>query len=1130
MACRETVSVRLSVDRSVKFPHNLVIFHITPYLTMKVKPRMARDLSSVLVVLLLVIPGVRGVAQAPPSADTYVTSAMPASNFGASQILPVQPGTTSFVRLNLGALPANAKIAKATLRLYVDAVSTPGSFDVFAVAGNWNEQGLRFNNTPPLGASATEGQPISLTKTSVNQFILIDITALAQGWLNGSVPNQGVALTLTSADGSFAFDSKESVGTGHQPELEVVLEGPAGLPGATFGTSTVAGSMQQGSQPPGPDPYVDNGTAVQVGASFNIDGNGTAATLNATSLYQLGGSPVLGSNGGQSLFVGTQAGQNNTGNENTFLGIASGQANTSGNFNTFVGKGAGASNTTGAFNTFIGRDAGQSNTTGTFNSFLGTTAGSSNTTGSYNFFLGGNAGYSNTTGAFNVFVGTGAGGQNTTGQSNTMFGNTSGQVNTTGSYNAFFGGSSGAANTTGSANIFFGPNAGYSNTTGSNNLYVGVNSGVNADPAANNNLYIGSQGAPGENGAIRIGDPTNQTAAYIAGINGATTTSGVPVFVDSKGKLGTGGGTVSFSQVTGILASPQFAGTYSNSVTLANTNNVFDGTFSGNGSGLTGVASGLSWPVISKSADYTLQTSDFSTPSRYGNYLILAGSVAHTFTLPNPAPPNGDCVAIGNNASAPIGSNTNVFLTVSANGLTVDGGAPNATQPKRNSYLYCSDGANYWRLNRQLASPSQIGPVLYTVDTGTVNALQTTFVAGLDFGLNTGTTIFLLPVHANTTSTPTLNVNGLGAKRILRYGNQGLAPGDLSIAALAVLIYDGQFWQLVNPQTAIGTVTSVAAISPLVSTGGNTPTISITGLAGGVLAGSAPAFTANPVLGVPGSSLGTLSFAGNASGAITMKPQAAAGTWEWDWPNTAGSPGQVLTSQGGAGSPMTWSTITTNGLADPGSNGLVFRNAPQTTQAITGNANQVLVAGPTPSYIDFPDVKYFAAASCNAGTPSAIWSLGAAGTVACRGGINNGGGFVTIGTSASTFAQVQVEIPADWDTTKFPYVRFHLASTDGTSGHTIIPQVAIACMTGSGATSDDPAFQVAHTASTITLNGTANSFWNTSALQLNTTDLLNCVGGSSMIVQIGRAGDTATNAEFYGATVTFPRLLTVQAN
>jgi hypothetical protein len=102
--------------------------------------------------------------------------------------------------------------------------------------------------------------------------------------------------------------------------------------------------------------------------------------------------------------------------------------------------------------------------------------------------------------------------------------------------------------------------------------------------------------------------------------------------------------------------------------------------------------------------------------------------------------------------------------------------------------------------------------------------------------------------------------------------------------------------------------------------------------------------------------------------------------------------------------------------------------------------------------------------------------------------------------------------------------------TDAISGHTIIPQTSIACMTGDGTTSDDPTFQSPHTASVVTLNGAANCVWNTSILQLTAADMTNGVGGSSMIVQIGRAGDTATNAEFYGATITFPRLLAVQAN
>jgi hypothetical protein len=83
------------------------------------------------------------------------------------------------VRLNLGALPTNSTIAKATLRLYVNAVAAPGSFDVYQVESGWSEKGLSFNSAPALGASATGGKPVAVTAASQNQFILVDITPLA---------------------------------------------------------------------------------------------------------------------------------------------------------------------------------------------------------------------------------------------------------------------------------------------------------------------------------------------------------------------------------------------------------------------------------------------------------------------------------------------------------------------------------------------------------------------------------------------------------------------------------------------------------------------------------------------------------------------------------------------------------------------------------------------------------------------------------------------------------------------------------------------------------------------------------------------------------------------------------------
>lgn len=188
------------------------------------------------------------------------------------------------------------------------------------------------------------------------------------------------------------------------------------------------------------------------------------------------------------------------------------------------------------------------------------------------------------------------------------------------------------------------------------------------------------------------------------------------------------------------------------------------------------------------------------------------------------------------------------------------------------------------------------------------------------------------------------------------------------------------------------------------------------------------------------------------------------------------------------------------------------------------------ISSGTWSVIDSPERYYVPAANCNNATAGAAWSIPSGGTVTCRAGTNNLGGFIVITDTSSTFAQFTVTVPEDWDTASDPFVRFQVASTDATSGHTIIPQIKVSCNKGDGSTTDDVTFNAAHSSSTVTLNTTANQFWSNSSVQMNSTDVTGCVGGAQMTIQVGRATDTATNARFYGANVTFPRIPVMQAN
>lgn len=73
--------------------------------------------------------------------------------------------------------------------------------------------------------------------------------------------------------------------------------------------------------------------------------------------------------------------------------------------------------------------------------------------------------------------------------------------------------------------------------------------------------------------------------------------------------------------------------------------------------------------------------------------------------------------------------------------------------------------------------------------------------------------------------------------------------------------------------------------------------------------------TGTLTLGTATSAIGKLVLSGNTSGAITVAPQAAAGTYNFNLPTTAGTAGQALLSGGGSGAPMTWGTAGGGGSA-----------------------------------------------------------------------------------------------------------------------------------------------------------------------------------------------------------------------
>lgn len=82
----------------------------------------------------------------------------------------------------------------------------------------------------------------------------------------------------------------------------------------------------------------------------------------------------------------------------------------------------------------------------------------------------------------------------------------------------------------------------------------------------------------------------------------------------------------------------------------------------------------------------------------------------------------------------------------------------------------------------------------FYVDSGAANAAVVTIGAAQAAALATGLIIQVQMAAGNTTTAPTLNFNGTGAKTIGDINGSALLPGQLAIGFIATFLYNGTVW------------------------------------------------------------------------------------------------------------------------------------------------------------------------------------------------------------------------------------------------------------------------------------------------------------------------------------------------
>ncbi len=211
----------------------------------------------------------------------------------------------------------------------------------------------------------------------------------------------------------------------------------------------------------------------------DADGNASWESAGAAATSIDGLSDAI--NTGTKLFMGTNAGINNTGTYNTGIGYEAMKANLGGSYNTALGFKSLDANTEGEKNAAFGHGSLTGNTTGAQNTALGTSALDNNTEGNSNVAVGYRAQFYNTTGYSNVAIGVKALEKNTYQHNIVAVGDSA----------LFKNGTGGTLSTHGSENTAVGSKALYANTLGNKNTAVGIEA-LNSNTEGRMNTAVGA--------------------------------------------------------------------------------------------------------------------------------------------------------------------------------------------------------------------------------------------------------------------------------------------------------------------------------------------------------------------------------------------------------------------------------------------------------------------------------------------------------------------------------------------------------------------------------------------------------------------------------------------------------------
>jgi hypothetical protein len=233
----------------------------------------------------------------PATQDSFTVQDKPWQVHGTDIELKVRPDAgferRLLIEFDLSSIPPTRTVVDATLRLYETTSSAGQTINLYRLTNSWIEPQMNWSYRDSVNRWITPGGDFSATPAAsfvpnlANQYREIDLTSLAQNWVNGTFSNYGLLLRSSGAIGEVKFASREALTTTQRPELCITYQqgpivtttppatatptftpgGPTVTPTATWTNTPVNSSTPQPPTlvcvAPSQDAYIVQDTATQ---------------------------------------------------------------------------------------------------------------------------------------------------------------------------------------------------------------------------------------------------------------------------------------------------------------------------------------------------------------------------------------------------------------------------------------------------------------------------------------------------------------------------------------------------------------------------------------------------------------------------------------------------------------------------------------------------------------------------------------------------------------------------------------------------------------------------------------------------------------------------------------------------